>query len=157
MLRLNEELAVRIRAHAAETYPHECCGALLGSDGESHREVLDLLPLENRNGDSPRNRFAITSDDVRRAEKVARDLGFELIGWYHSHPDHPALPSEFDRVHAWPWYSYLIVSVEQRRPGQIASWRLAEDRSRFAPERIEIAARVVVAHVPFRSPLRDRN
>ena len=150
MLRLNEELVNRIRAHGEECYPHECCGALLGREGESGREILDLLPLENRHGDSPRNRFTILPDDFRHAEKVARERGLDLVGWYHSHPDHPALPSEFDRAHAWPWYSYIIVSVEQRQPGQITSWRLADDRVRFIPERIEIADCMVVAHVPPR-------
>lgn len=140
MLRLNEELVTRIRAHGAETYPHECCGALLGRDGETDREILDLLPLENRHSDSPRNRFTISSGDFRRAENAARERALDLVGWYHSHPDHPALPSEFDRAHAWPWYSYVIVSVEQRKPGQVTSWRLEDDRARFTPERIEIAA-----------------
>ncbi len=147
MLRLNEELANRICAHGQECYPHECCGALLGREGESGREILDLLLLENRHGDSPRNRFTILPGDFRHAEKIARERGLDLVGWYHSHPDHPALPSEFDRANAWPWYSYIIVSVEQRQPGQITSWRLADDRVRFTPERIEIGHCMVVAHV----------
>jgi proteasome lid subunit RPN8/RPN11 len=147
MLRLNEELVHRIRAHGEECYPHECCGALFGRDADSGREILDLLPLENRHGDSPRTRFTISPDDFRRVETVARERGLDLVGWYHSHPDHPALPSEFDRAHAWPWYSYVIVSVEQRRPGQVTSWRLADDRVRFTPERIEIAGCMVVARV----------
>ena len=139
MLRLNDQLAARIRAHGAKTYPHECCGALLGRDTETDRQILELLPLENRHADSPRNRFTITTDDFRRAEKIAGERGLELVGWYHSHPDHPALPSEFDRAHAWPWYSYVIVSVERRQPGQLTSWRLGDDRARFTPERIEVS------------------
>lgn len=140
MLRLSEKLVARIREHGAETYPHECCGALLGRDAEADREILDLLPLENRHVDSPANRFTIAPGDFRRAEKLAGERGLELVGWYHSHPDHPALPSEFDRAHAWPWYSYVIVSVERRKPGQITSWRLGDDRTRFSPERIEITS-----------------
>ena len=62
--------------------------------------------------DSPRNRFSVTSEDVLSAEKAAREQGLEVVGWYHSHPDHPARPSEYDREHAWPWYSYIIVSVQ---------------------------------------------
>ena len=150
MLRLNEELVNRIRAHGEECYPHECCGALLGHESESGREILDLLPLENRHDDSPRNRFTILPDDFRLAEKIARERGLDLVGWYHSHPDHPALPSEFDRAHAWPWYSYIIVSVEQRQPGQVTSWRLADDRVRFMPERIEFADCTPVAHGSLR-------
>ncbi len=139
MLYLSEELAQRIRTQAAESYPHECCGALLGDDRESWREVLDLLPLVNRREDSPRNRFSITPDDFRVAEKAAQKAGLELFGWYHSHPDHPALPSEYDREHAWPWYSYVIASVADRRPGEMKSWRLADDRSRFEPEEIQVS------------------
>ena len=82
------------------------------------REVLGLFPLVNRRDDSPRNRFSVTAEDVRDAEKAAREHGLEVVGWYHSHPDHPARPSEFDREHAWPWYSYVIVSVMSGSPGR---------------------------------------
>jgi len=139
MLYLNEELAQRIRTQAAESYPHECCGALLGDDRESWREVLDLFPLVNRREDSPRNRFSITPEDFRSAEVKANRGGLVLVGWYHSHPDHPALPSEYDREHAWPWYSYVIASIADRRPGEMKSWRLADDRSRFEPEEIQVS------------------
>jgi proteasome lid subunit RPN8/RPN11 len=139
-LKLSEELAGRIRAHGAEAYPHECCGALLGRDAQPAREVLGLLPLANARQDSPRNRFSITPDDVRLAEKTARENGQDLVGWYHSHPDSPARPSDYDREHAWPWYSYIIVGVEAGVPGQMKSWRLADDRASFAPETIEVAA-----------------
>ena len=80
---------------------------------KTSREIIDLLPLANRRDDSPRNRFELTPDDVRLAEKTAREKRLELLGWYHSHPDAPARPSEFDREHAWPWYSYIIVSVQK--------------------------------------------
>lgn len=138
MLFLAEDLANRIRAHGAESYPHECCGALLGKDDTNRRQVLALFPLPNRREDSPRNRFAITPDDFRAAETAARDRGCEVVGWYHSHPDHPAMPSDFDREHAWPWYSYVIMSVFGREPKDITAWRLADDRARFNPEEIEI-------------------
>ena len=136
MLRLSEQIAERIRAHGSETYPAECCGALLGRDAETGREVLDLLPLVNRRTDSPGNRYAITSDDFRAAENAAGKRGLDLVGWYHSHPDHPALPSEYDREHAWPWYSYVIVSVSERVPRQMTCWRLGDSRIRFVPEEI---------------------
>ena len=144
MLRLNDELAQRIRSHGEAIYPHECCGALLGRGDGALREIVDLLPLENRHGDSPRNRFTILPDDFRLAEKIARERSLDLVGWYHSHPDHPALPSEFDRAHAWPWYSYVIVSVAQGRAGQITAWRLDDNRTRFTPDRLEIAERAPV-------------
>jgi proteasome lid subunit RPN8/RPN11 len=138
VLKIQEELFRRIRAHGVETYPHECCGAILGHDGEGSREVLDLLPLANRRDDSPRNRFEVTADDVRLAETTARAKQMELLGWYHSHPDAPARPSEFDREHAWPWYSYIIVSVQKGEPRDTTSWRLEDDRAGYAAEGIEI-------------------
>ena len=140
MLRIDDKLTAQIRAHGAQTYPNECCGALLGRDHGEHREAVTLLPLANGRQDSPGNRYAVASEDVLRAEQTARQRGLEVLGWYHSHPDHPALPSEFDRAHAWPWYSYVIVSVEAGQPGTLASWRLAADRVRFHHEEIEIRA-----------------
>ena len=137
-LLLGEDLARGIRDHGAEGYPNEACGAILGVDGES-REARALFPLINRRDDSPRNRFSVTSDDVRSAERAAKEQGLELIGWYHSHPDHPAKPSEFDREHAWPWYSYVIVSVAAGKPQDMTSWRLSDDRTHFRPE--ELSAR----------------
>ena len=141
VLAIHEKLVQRIRAHGVETYPHECCGALLGRDGDGDRarEVLDLLPLANRRDDSPRNRFEVTPDDVRLAEKTASEKRMELIGWYHSHPDAPARPSEFDREHAWPWYSYIIVSIQKGEPRDMTSWRLHDDRAGYDPEKIEIS------------------
>jgi proteasome lid subunit RPN8/RPN11 len=135
MLVLGEELARGIREHGAKGYPHEACGAMLGVDGV-RREVRALFPLINRRDDSPRNRFSVDAGDVRAAERVAAERGLELIGWYHSHPDHPARPSEYDRDHAWPWYSYVIVSVAAGEPRELTSWRLADDRSQFLPEAI---------------------
>ena len=150
-LHLSPELAERIRQHGAETFPHECCGALLGRDSafgddslEPSREVLELFPLVNRRDDSPRNRFAVTAEDVLEAEKAARRHGLDVVGWYHSHPDHPARPSAFDREHAWPWYSYIIVSVMSGAPAEMTSWRLNDDRQEYSPERIEIRDREVV-------------
>jgi proteasome lid subunit RPN8/RPN11 len=138
-LLIDEIHARGIRAHGAETFPHECCGALLGTDSEESRVVRGLHKLVNRRADSPHNRFSVTSEDVRDAERAAQAAGLEVVGWYHSHPDHPALPSEFDREHAWPWYSYVIVSVMGGEPQTMASWRLADDRMRFEPEKIATA------------------
>jgi proteasome lid subunit RPN8/RPN11 len=150
-LKMSTEIAERIRKHGAETYPHECCGALLGRDAFEvsgtasagsvnlpAREVLALFPLVNRREDSPHNRFSVTADDVRAADKAARERGLELLGWYHSHPDHPARPSQYDREHAWPWYSYIIVSVANGKPQEMTSWRLADDRSDYACEEVAI-------------------
>jgi proteasome lid subunit RPN8/RPN11 len=144
---ITAELGEKIREHGIETYPYECCGALLGTDRDvpAHdsqesrkisREVISLFPLVNRRDDSPRNRFAVTADDVREAEKAASAQSLEVIGWYHSHPDHPARPSEYDRDHAWPWYSYIIVSVHTGVPQDMTSWRLKDDRTGYLEEKI---------------------
>lgn len=140
VLKIPDELIRSIHAHGVETYPHECCGALLGRDGDESREITALLPLANRRDDSPRNRFELTPDDVRRAEKTAREKRLELLGWYHSHPDAPARPSEFDREHAWPWYSYVIVSVQKGVARDTTSWRLQDDRTAYDSELIETVA-----------------
>jgi proteasome lid subunit RPN8/RPN11 len=152
-LKMSAEVANQIRQHGAETYPHECCGALLGRDDvDGHpttaagvqlplREILALLPLRNRREDSPHNRFSVTAEDVRDAEKAAREKTLDVVGWYHSHPDHPARPSQYDRDHAWPWYSYVIVSVANGKPAEMTSWRLSDDRSGYACEEIAIRDR----------------
>jgi len=149
-LKMSTEVAQKIRQHGAETYPHECCGALLGRDGVDGndttasgvqlpiREILALLPLVNRRDDSPHNRFSVTAEDVRDAEKAALEKKLDVVGWYHSHPDHPARPSQYDREHAWPWYSYVIVSVAGGKPAEMTSWRLSDDRSDYASEEIAI-------------------
>jgi proteasome lid subunit RPN8/RPN11 len=157
VVKLSPEIAEKIRKHGAETYPHECCGALLGRDSDAAatgsseerrspppREILELFPLVNRRDDSPRNRFSVTSEDVLAAEKAARVLGIDVVGWYHSHPDHPAEPSQYDRDHAWPWYSYIIVSVVDGEPQRMTSWRLTDDRAAFTAEDIEIRQRAAV-------------
>jgi proteasome lid subunit RPN8/RPN11 len=142
VLKIKDELANQIRAHGVEAYPHECCGAILGRDGEEgSREVLGLMPLANRRDDSPRNRFEVTPEDVRLAEKTATEQKLELVGWYHSHPDAPARPSEYDREHAWPWYSYVIVSIQSGEPREMNSWRLRDDRSGYDSEALESPAR----------------
>jgi proteasome lid subunit RPN8/RPN11 len=139
VLLLSGEIDKEIRRHGAKDYPHETCGAILGVDRGAEREARALFPLVNRRDDSPRNRFSVDAEDVRAAERAATQSGLELIGWYHSHPDHPARPSEFDREHAWPWYSYIIVSVAMGEPRELTSWRLADDRSHFDPEPIAAA------------------
>src|SRR4051812_31375362 len=145
---LSEAVANEIRTHGAKDYPHETCGAILGVDGDKDREASALFPLINRRDDSPRNRFSVDANDVRAAERAATESGLELIGWYHSHPDHPAKPSEFDREHAWPWYSYIIVSVHSGEPRDMTSWRLVDDRTHYLPEEIVIANRAARAEVP---------
>lgn len=124
-----------IRAHGAETYPHECCGALFGRDGEVH----DILGLPNTTEEGPRRRFLVRPEDYRDAETRASALGLELLGFYHSHPDHPARPSQYDLDHAWPFFSYIIVSVRNGVSEDMTSWRLRDDRAAFDPEPLTYA------------------
>ena len=141
-LTMAKGLANAIREHALREFPHECCGALLGRDNYGDalkpdgRQILDVLPLPNREKDSPRNRFALTAKDVWVAETRAREQGMEVVGWYHSHPDHPAKPSEMDRGQALPWYSYVIVSVASAGARELRSWRLNDDRTGYSEESV---------------------
>jgi proteasome lid subunit RPN8/RPN11 len=116
-----------IRRHGEETYPHECCGALVGA-GE---RVSDTVPLPNTTEEGPRRRFLVRPSDYRLAESRARELGGELLGFYHSHPDHPARPSQYDLDHAWPTFAYVIVAVGAARAGDMTVWWLQDDRSSF--------------------------
>src|SRR5215213_6646955 len=116
-----------IRAHGREAYPHECCGALIGRDGV----VADVLALPNTTEEGPRRRFLVRPSDYRAAEQRASDLGAELLGFYHSHPDHPARPSQYDLDHAWPTFAYIIVAVAAGVAEAMTVWFLKDDRSSF--------------------------
>jgi proteasome lid subunit RPN8/RPN11 len=129
-LALQPQVDAAIRAHGQETYPNECCGALIGGDGA----VKHTFALPNTTEEGPRRRFLVRPQDYQAAERRASQLGAELLGFYHSHPDHPARPSQYDLDHAWPVFSYVIVSVRQGVSGDMTSWRLREDRSAFDQE-----------------------
>jgi proteasome lid subunit RPN8/RPN11 len=116
-----------IRRHGEETYPHECCGALVGDGGH----VVATVPLPNTTEEGPRRRFLVRPADYRLAEQRAGELGGELLGFYHSHPDHPARPSQYDLDHAWPTFAYVIVSVTSGAAGGMTVWWLKDDRSIF--------------------------
>ena len=126
-----------IRAHAAADYPHECCGFLVGRAEGDAVQVSRTVPAANLRDDSPRNRFEIDPGDLVKADRVARAEGLGVVGFYHSHPDAPAQPSEFDREHAWAGYCYVIVSVRQGRPREMRNWLLREDRQAFDEDSIE--------------------
>jgi len=116
-----------IRRHGEETYPHECCGALVGRGNR----VEATVALPNTTEEGPRRRFLVRPSDYRLAEERGRELGGELLGFYHSHPDHPARPSQYDLDHAWPTFAYVIVSVASGQAGDITVWWLKDDRSIF--------------------------
>jgi proteasome lid subunit RPN8/RPN11 len=116
-----------IRRHGEETYPHECCGALVGrGDG-----ATDAVALPNTTEEGPRRRFLVRPSDYRLAEQRATELGGELLGFYHSHPDHPAKPSQYDLDHAWPTFAYVIVAVAAGASQAMTVWFLKDDRSIF--------------------------
>ena len=126
-LALEAGVAAVIRRHGEETYPHECCGALVGRDGRAAATVA----LPNTTEEGPRRRFLVRPSDYRLAEQRAGELGGELLGFYHSHPDHPARPSQYDLDHAWPTFAYVIVAVAAGAATEMTVWFLKEDRTIF--------------------------
>jgi len=127
-----------IGRHGESDYPHECCGLLLGAfDPAGLKSVAEIYPIANaREEGARRNRFLIAPRELMRGEKYARAKRCDVVGIYHSHPDHPAVPSPFDREHAWPVYSYVIVSVRDGEAGDLRSWELRSDRSAFDEEEL---------------------
>jgi len=126
-LTISADVDAAIRRHGEETYPNECCGALVGRGDR----VTDVAPLPNTTDEGPRRRFLVRPSDYREAERRAGELGGELLGFYHSHPDHPARPSQYDLDHAWPTFAYVIVSVASASAKDMTVWFLKEDRSSF--------------------------
>ena len=139
MLFLLSELEADIRIAGEATYPDECCGILLGEiDNSDNKIIRRTEAINNSREDSEKyHRFLITPEDMLHAEQAARAARLEVIGFYHSHPDHPASPSEYDKDHALPFYSYAIVSVENGKAKELTSWELSADRTVFLPEKIE--------------------
>jgi proteasome lid subunit RPN8/RPN11 len=148
-LTVTAEVDQAIRRHGEETYPHECCGAMVGRGDR----VTGIVALPNTTEEGPRRRFLVRPADYREAERRASELGGELLGFYHSHPDHPARPSQYDLDHAWPTFAYIIVAVagdgvprggdepaeaglprrraEGAKAGDMTVWYLKDDRSNF--------------------------
>jgi proteasome lid subunit RPN8/RPN11 len=124
-----------IEDHARATYPEECCGFLLGSAGEPRR-VVESQRARNAAPEQRTRRYVIDPLELLRADDAARARGLDLIGIYHSHPDHPAEPSEFDRSRAVGWYTYVILGIENRKPRSLTAWRFDESTHRFLPEEI---------------------
>jgi proteasome lid subunit RPN8/RPN11 len=124
---LQAGVAAAIRLHGEQTFPHECCGALVGGNGR----VTAAVALPNTTEEGPRRRFLVRPSDYQLAERRASELEGELLGFYHSHPDHPARPSQFDLDHAWPNFAYVIVAVSSGAAQAMTVWYLKEDRSSF--------------------------
>jgi len=136
MLVVSNHLIEQMNAHVEKAYPEEGAGFLLGEQGE----VREIVALSNSREDGARhNRFLITPEDYLHAELTADRLGLSLIGVFHSHPDHPNRPSEYDREWAQPFFSYIITTVDKGKAIESRSWRLLEDRSRFEEETIQLS------------------
>lgn len=138
-LEITAKLLDQIHAHGEEAYPAEGAGFMLGHTKGEFREVSAILKLPNAREESAQhNRYLLTPQDVLRSEQEAAKLDLDVIGVFHSHPDHPNQPSEFDRDWAMPWFSYIITSVRNGQAAGSRSWRLSDDRSAFAEETIQV-------------------
>lgn len=145
MIKLCSAHIQAIRTHAESAYPEECCGIMLGQITDGHKTLVEVRQTENawsaESNSYPdaelvtTNRYAIAPAVLLQAQRQARDRSLEIIGIYHSHPDHPAVPSEFDRVYAWQQYSYIIVSVPKGKASELLCWSL-DDHHQFQPEEI---------------------
>ena len=124
-----------IKRHGIADYPHECCGFLLGEVNGETKTVRRCEPVQNSREDENRhNRYFIRPEDYMRIEQLARSEDLEIIGFYHSHPDAEARPSQYDLDYSWPFYSYIIISIKNGKAEELTSWHLKDDRSEFVKE-----------------------
>ena len=141
MIQLAAQHRNEIAAHGERDYPHECCGLLLGSFAAGGvKAVAEIYPISNaREEQAKRNRFLIRPEELLRGERYAEAKDLDVVGFYHSHPDHPAVPSQYDLEHAWPLYSYIVISVSESAAQDLRSWKMEPDRSRFAEEEVLVS------------------
>jgi len=139
LIKLGTQHRNQIAAHGERDYPHECCGLLLGAlAAGSLKTIAEIYPISNaREEEAKRNRFLITPEEFMEGEQYAEKKGLDVVGFYHSHPDHPAVPSGYDLEHAWPLYSYIVVAVKAGVAGDLRSWEMEPDRSKFIEEEIQ--------------------
>ena len=137
MILLPDEAVEAIRLHGRQSYRDEACGVLYGGTAADGKHVLRAARMVNASEDERHRRFVVTASDYRRAEADASRSGLTLLGFYHSHPDHPAYPSAYDLEHAFPFFSYVILAVEGGEPKDMRSFVLSEDRSEFLEESLE--------------------
>jgi len=141
MITISESLLDEIRTHGVKDYPYECCGLLLGHFNADSKVVTETYPISNaREESAKRNRFLIEPAELMRGERYAREHDLEVVGFYHSHPDSPAVPSQYDLEHAWPTYSYIIVKTLADEATDLFSWEQEPDRSKFNQEELRILA-----------------
>jgi proteasome lid subunit RPN8/RPN11 len=138
VIRLDADAIAAISLHARGAYPEECCGALLGQTDNGAVRVLRIEKIENSSREEKRRRYVIAPLEYARVERAADAAGLAVLGFYHSHPDHPAAPSEYDREHGLPFFHYVIVAAGPESSGEIASYVLSEDRGIFEREELVI-------------------
>jgi len=138
MLQISSELKNNIRIAGESTYPNECCGIILGEiNDDGTKNAKRTVDINNSSENNERyHRFLITPEDMFKAEQIARAAKLEIIGFYHSHPDHPSMPSGYDKERALPFYSYIIVSVDDGKAQVLTSWELTDDRVNFVQEEV---------------------
>jgi proteasome lid subunit RPN8/RPN11 len=135
---LPTSLARQIEQEGSSVYPNECCGIIYGRDAEESRIVEKLEAVANVFDENERyHRFSISPQQLMAAEKKAGEEKRLVLGFYHSHPDHPARPSEYDREHAWPFYSYVIVAIARGKAELMTSWMLDEATEQFSQQQIQ--------------------
>ena len=137
MVEIKQDILQKILDHARASYPHECCGILLGKM-TSPKRIMDAVKAENTNKERAVDRYEMNPDELLRIEREARQAGLEVVGVYHSHPDHPSSPSEFDRQRGWPEYSYIIVAVKGGAETEARSWTFIEEDEPFGEEELKV-------------------
>ncbi len=153
MIQLSIQNLQIILHHAESTYPEECCGVMIGEKSAESKTVVEIIPTQNawnrqtandfpscEASHSRRRRYSISPLEMLQLQKSSRDKNLNIIGIFHSHPDYPATPSEFDRSCAWQEYSYIIVPVIKGRAGDVNSWVLDDD-SMFVQEEVRVEER----------------
>lgn len=134
MILITEKHKKEIESHGERAFPYECGGMLIGHFEKNKKIIVETFPLENSSREDQKNRVLILPKDVLRAERYARENKMDVIGYYHSHPEDRAVPSQYDLDHALPVWSYIIVSVLQGKAADIRSWEMENDRSKFNEE-----------------------
>jgi proteasome lid subunit RPN8/RPN11 len=138
MINIEKQLIKEIKKNGEKTYNAECCGAILGKNVNGLFNIIELLEFDNERDENRERRYLISPKQYLRSERRASGKKLNLLGFYHSHPDHPAIPSQFDTEHAFPNFIYMIVSVQKGIAENLTSWKLLEDRSRFEELKMNI-------------------
>src|SRR3982074_2321844 len=138
MIEIDQQRLFEMRQHGERDYPFECCGLMLGRfESNGHKIVIETYPISSaREEEAKRNRFLIRPEELMRGEKYSREKRLDVVGFYHSHPDERAVPSTYDLDHAWPTYSYVVVSVAKGQAVDLKSWEIKPHRSKFNEEEI---------------------